>query len=268
MSDEEVQNKVRGLSSSVAELTRGEESSRSQLAELTQRIASLESELNDLHGRIEQTQHNQDRMDTELLNLRSGVKTNAQSHPGLEVYSSQTGSSSTTTSVPSAADENTEVISSSSNQKKTTPPSAAVSDTRSAGGAGTFPATAKDSYDNAFTLLKNLQYDQSLQAFNDFLKRFPDDILADNSQYWVGEIHYVQGRFPESLVAFNQVLTKWPTSDKVPGSLLKIGFSFYELGDLPNARASLQRLIKEYPDSPAVAKAQQRLQIIDRKLEH
>lgn len=122
--------------------------------------------------------------------------------------------------------------------------------------------TPQERYDAAFVLLKSGQYDRALEGFNSFLSDLASDELADNAQYWVGEIHFVQRRYPDALVAFNDVLVKWPQSDKVPHSLLKIGYAFQELGDVDNARKSLERLIKDFPDSPAVAMAKQRLKTL------
>lgn len=128
------------------------------------------------------------------------------------------------------------------------------------------PLTPEKSYDEAFVLLKSGQYDKALPAFESFVRQNTQHDLADNGQYWIGEMHYVQRRFTEALVAFNKVLVDWPASDKVPASLLKIGFSFYELEDLPNAKSSLERLIKEYPESSAVTPARQRLKLINQKM--
>lgn len=127
------------------------------------------------------------------------------------------------------------------------------------------PGSSKQAYDDAFLLLKGGRYEESLAAFKNYMEWFPNDSLADNAQYWVGELYYVQRKFPEALMAFNQVLVRWPTSAKVPASLLKIGFSFYELGDMENAKSSLSRLVTDFPDSPAVAMAKQRLELAGEK---
>ncbi|MBF0620628.1 MAG: tol-pal system protein YbgF [Magnetococcales bacterium] len=120
----------------------------------------------------------------------------------------------------------------------------------------------KEAYDDAMLLLQSGQYDKALAGFSYFLQANPDDELSDNAQYWLGEVHYVQGQFREALMAFNQVLVRWPVSDKVPGSLLKIGFSFIQLEDYDNARLSLERIVSDYPGSSAVTPAKQRLKTL------
>ncbi|MBF0161528.1 MAG: tol-pal system protein YbgF, partial [Magnetococcales bacterium] len=126
-------------------------------------------------------------------------------------------------------------------------------------------ATPQQVYDAAFALLKSGQYGASREGFENFLAKFPEDTLADNAQYWIGELYSVQKQYREALAAFGQVLTRWPTSAKVPPSLLKIGYAFYELGDMASARASLTKLVNDYPDSSAVSMARQRLQDIAQK---
>jgi tol-pal system protein YbgF len=128
------------------------------------------------------------------------------------------------------------------------------------------PASAQDAYESAYQKLLARQFPASAQEFTQFLKWFPEDDLADNAQYWIGELHYVQKQFPDALQAFNTVLVRWPSSPKVPPCLLKIGFAFYELGDMENARASLNRLVTDYPSSNTVALANQRLKLIAERI--
>ncbi|MBF0629231.1 MAG: tol-pal system protein YbgF [Magnetococcales bacterium] len=143
------------------------------------------------------------------------------------------------------------------------PAAAAPAAPAAAGAASTNP---KEAYDAAFQQLKQGQYDAAKTGFQNFLKNHSKDGMADNAQYWIGELHYVQRQFPEALMAFNQVLLRWPNSTKVPDSLLKIGFSFYELNDMENANNSLQRLTKDFPNSSPAAVAKPRLEMIKKKL--
>ncbi|MEG3639446.1 tol-pal system protein YbgF [Magnetococcus sp. PR-3] len=123
--------------------------------------------------------------------------------------------------------------------------------------------TAKGSYDQAKLYVTSGQYDRAQELFEGFLSQYEADPLADNAQYWLGEMHYVQRNFRNALVEFNNVLVKWPNSAKVPDSLLKIGFSFYELEDYENARRALEQLVQNYPDANAVPLAMQRIKRID-----
>jgi len=131
-----------------------------------------------------------------------------------------------------------------------------------AGGAAAGGAGAADtvSYQAAFVLLKNSQYDQSIQAFQSFLSTYPSSPFADNAQYWLGEAYYVTRSFPEALAAFQKVLDKYPQSRKVPDALLKVGYCDYELKQYQAAKDVLTQVQTQYGDTPAGQLAQQRLE--------
>jgi tol-pal system protein YbgF len=117
----------------------------------------------------------------------------------------------------------------------------------------------KTAYQNAFSLLKDSQYDRAIAAFQKFLASFADSPLADNAQYWLGEAYYVNKSFPEAQTAFQRVIDKYPGSRKRPDALLKIAYCQYELKDFDSAKATLTRVSTQFPDVPAGHLAQQRL---------
>jgi tol-pal system protein YbgF len=117
----------------------------------------------------------------------------------------------------------------------------------------------KDSYQAAFDLLKNSQYDRAIAAFQNFLVTYPTSQLADNAQYWLGEAYYVNRSFPEALAAFQRVVDNYPQSRKLPDATLKIGFCNYELKQFTVARATLAQVEAKYPDTSAATLAKQRL---------
>ena len=147
------------------------------------------------------------------------------------------------------------------------PPPLAVVDPAEVRGAQTterpmVSGSDQDNYQAAFDLLKNGQYEQSAEAFRQFLVVFPSSPLADNANYWLAETYYVQRQFTTALPAFQVVVDQYPNSIKLPDALLKIGFCNYELGQFAEARAALQRVVREFPDTTAARLATQRLERI------
>ena len=135
-------------------------------------------------------------------------------------------------------------------------------DAAAAAPTGTSPnATTDDkgSYQAAFNLLKEGQYDRAIPAFQSFLAAYPSSSLDDNAQYWLGEAYYVNKSFPEATLAFQKVIEKYPDSRKIPDALLKIGFCRYETKQWDSAKAMLSQVVTQYPDTPAARLAQQRL---------
>jgi tol-pal system protein YbgF len=118
----------------------------------------------------------------------------------------------------------------------------------------------KASYQAAFTLLKDGQYDRAIAAFQKFLAAYPDSSLADNAQYWLGEAFYVNKAYPEAQAAFQRVIDKYPQSRKISDALLKIGFCRYEMKQWDSARQVLGQVVARFPDTPAGHLAQQRLE--------
>ncbi len=118
----------------------------------------------------------------------------------------------------------------------------------------------KASYQAAFNLLKDGQYDRAIAAFQKFIAAYPDSSLADNAQYWLGEAFYVNKAYPEALSAFQRVVDKYPQSRKLSDALLKIGYCRYEMKQVDLAREVLTQVATRYADTPAGRLAQQRLE--------
>ena len=119
---------------------------------------------------------------------------------------------------------------------------------------------AAQDYKNAFTLLKQGKYDDSIVAFNGFLQNHSDSKYASNAQYWLAEANYVSKRYPQALTEFTKVIEKYPASSKVADAKLKLGFTYYELGQYEESRIELTRLRAQFPNSSVASLAQQRLE--------
>jgi tol-pal system protein YbgF len=119
-------------------------------------------------------------------------------------------------------------------------------------------------YQAAYDLLSPQQrrYDDAAKAFAQFLKKYPNDPLAPNAQYWLGEANYVSQHNAEAQEAFELVVSRYPDSTKAPGALFKIGRLQQAAGKTSAAQASYEKVLKDYPDSPAAGLARQRLDLL------
>ena len=95
--------------------------------------------------------------------------------------------------------------------------------------------TQEEQYKYAFSLLRQANYDEAAQAFSVFLTRYPDDPLAGNAKYWLGETHYVRGDYQQAAVTFAEAYQSYPESSKAPDNLLKLALSLASLNDTANA---------------------------------
>lgn len=91
------------------------------------------------------------------------------------------------------------------------------------------------------------QYDKAEASFSDVLKRFSQDKLAANAQYWLGEVYYSQKNYAKAAVAFGKGYEKYKDGAKGAESLYKLGMAMNQLGKKEEACAALTNVAKEFP---------------------
>ena len=108
-------------------------------------------------------------------------------------------------------------------------------------------------------LFKEAKYEKSREAFENFLKQYPDTEFSDNAQFWIGECYYFEKKYEKAIVEYEKVTKSFPEGNKVPYALLKQGLSFLKLGDKASAKLLLQQVIKDYPNTSQARIARARL---------
>jgi tol-pal system protein YbgF len=101
-------------------------------------------------------------------------------------------------------------------------------------------------YDAAFQALREQKYERAEGGFKAFMQRFPENELAGNAQYWLGETFYVRGNYDEAAKVFAQAFQKYPKSTKAPDNLLKLGLSLSQTGKKQEACVTLQQMNKRF----------------------
>lgn len=119
-------------------------------------------------------------------------------------------------------------------------------------GAGGNP---KQLYETAYGHLLQQDYSSAQVGFRDFLKAYPQDPLAPNALYWLGESHYVQRNYADAAEAFDLVTTAYGTSGKAADAQLKRGMALAQLGKRQDACATLRGVASKFPSAPAQLKA-------------
>lgn len=123
-------------------------------------------------------------------------------------------------------------------------------------GASTAPAasgapagTPKEKYDYAYGLVSNANYAEAELNFLEFLEQYPEDELAGNAQYWLGQTYYARGNYNDATRTFLEGMSKYPESPKAPAYLLKVGMSLNLLGEKKDACDVFRELSTRYPES-------------------
>ncbi len=102
-------------------------------------------------------------------------------------------------------------------------------------------------YDEGLEAVKISDYAVAEQRFNEILKKAPDDKLAGNAQYWLGEVFYGQKNYQKAAVAFAKVIEKYKDGPKGPDSLLKLGMSMQNLKKNTEACQAFKSMKTEFP---------------------
>jgi tol-pal system protein YbgF len=123
-------------------------------------------------------------------------------------------------------------------------------------------AAERQAYQHAFNLLRELRYAQAVQAFRDFISKYPDGRYAHIAQYWLGEAGYAQGNFKTAIEDYQTLLSKYKNSPKRAQAMLKIGYSYHKLNNDKQASASFNNVIKMFPGTTEAGQAQKMLKEI------
>jgi tol-pal system protein YbgF len=116
-----------------------------------------------------------------------------------------------------------------------------------------------DLYQGALRDYNSARYDLASGEFNDVLKYYPQDDLAGNAQFYLGEIAYRQGKYTDAIKAYGVVLQQFAGNPKAPASALRKGEAELALDQRDAGIRDLRALIGRYPQTPEATQARSRL---------
>lgn len=114
-------------------------------------------------------------------------------------------------------------------------------------------------YEKALAEFKNNDYQKTRAMMSEFIKKYPDNTLAGNAQFWIGETYYAENDYTDAILAYEDLLQKYKGHNKIPSALLKQALAFLELGDEKAARGILKELAANHPDSEQAKTAKDKL---------
>ena len=104
-------------------------------------------------------------------------------------------------------------------------------------------------YKLAYNMLIQENFSEAEKYFNIFLGENPNDPLASNAYYWLGETFYVQKQFRKAEISFAKGYRKFPKGNKALDQLFKLALTFINLGKNEDACAAFSRLEIEFPNA-------------------
>jgi len=127
------------------------------------------------------------------------------------------------------------------------PPDTAASAEPPSGGS------INEQFNRAFGLVKQGDYGNAETALRAFIDAHPNDALAGNAQYWLGQTYFARSKFSEAASAFAEGYKRFPKGGKAPEDLLYLGLSLAKADQRKNACLALEQLGQAFPNAaPAV----------------
>ena len=104
-------------------------------------------------------------------------------------------------------------------------------------------------YDTAYADYTKGRYALAIQGFEDYLASYPSTDLSDNAQYWIGESHFAQKKYPGGDRRLREAPQAVAGQRQGRRGLLKKGYALLELSQKAEAVVQLQYVIHEFPTS-------------------
>lgn len=104
-------------------------------------------------------------------------------------------------------------------------------------------------YNAGLDAIHSQQYDVAAENFKTVTSQFPNDKLAGNAQYWLGEVYYAQQDYKNAAISFAEGYSKYKDSSKAGDNLLKLGLSMKGLNKKDEACTAFMNLPKEFPSA-------------------
>lgn len=222
------------------------------LARIDERLSALEAELRATTGRVEQLSFRLDQLTNRLdivvsdLEMRARGEGSGSAAPGAAapVGGAAAGAGRSTTPSPGDTPQSAGAAS------PATGAAARPAVDAPASSAGALPnAPPEQQYAYAFDLLRQTDYAGAETAFKAFLERYPDDDLANNASYWLGETYYVRKDYVKAAETFLDAYQQHKNGPKAPDALLKLAMSLGQLDKKTEACTTLGELKRAFPEA-------------------
>lgn len=112
-------------------------------------------------------------------------------------------------------------------------------------------------------LSREAKHKDAYNAYDKFLKDYPDSALAPEAKYGLGYTQFALKNYKSAIITQQKVIDSHPDSPKVPDAMLNKANSQIQLGQVENAKKTLRDLIAKFPESEVTPTAQRRLKALE-----
>ncbi|OIR02442.1 outer membrane protein assembly factor BamD [mine drainage metagenome] len=112
-------------------------------------------------------------------------------------------------------------------------------------------------------LSRESKYKDAFNAYDKFLKDYPNSALAAEAIYGLGYSQFALKNYKSAMASQQKLIDLHADSPKVPDAMFNIANSQIQLGLVPGAKKTLRDLIAKFPNSEVVPVAQKRLKALE-----
>ena len=113
-------------------------------------------------------------------------------------------------------------------------------------------------YIESLSHYQNGEWNASLDKFQFLIQVDSNHDLAENCQYWIGEVYYALKDFRRSIKEFEKVFT-FPGTNKSDDAQFKLGLCYVNIGQIDKAKQEFENLLEFYPNSEYYKRSQEYL---------
>jgi len=112
-------------------------------------------------------------------------------------------------------------------------------------------------------LSKESKHKAAFNAYDKFLKDYPNSVLAAEAKYGLGYSQFALKNYNSAIITQQKLIDQHPESPKLPDAMFNLANSQIQLGLLPAAKKTLRDLIAKFPQSEVTPTAQKRLKALE-----
>jgi TolA-binding protein len=120
-------------------------------------------------------------------------------------------------------------------------------------------APVGDLYKTAYNDYMAARTPLAIQEFGDVIHAYPNDPLAGNAYFYLGEIDYHGNKFSNAVRDYNHVLDQYPGNQKIPAAHLHKAMALLQMKERDNAILEFRALIQRFPNSNEAVLARSKL---------
>ena len=115
----------------------------------------------------------------------------------------------------------------------------------------------------AHGLAKEAKYKDAFNAYDKFLKDYPNSAYTADAMYGLGYAQFALKNYKSAMATQQKLLDAHPDSPRAADALFNMANSQFQLGMVPAAKKTLRDLLAKYPNSEVIPAAQKRLKALD-----